>query len=773
MFMRILFRGACTFLCSCCVMLSTNNGWAKVSLPNSDVISTLPQGSYQVAKVTFLPDLVDSEFGFSGNELDDDKNQDNCKGYQLDSCPEKAFCQRCPFDATKFKILGCATGYYLLNDTCSAGSCSGIDSSYSDTIPNNNICTKFTEGGKTCYKDCQAISCEGYTASCTNKPEHAVTVEKCPDCKDASNSKCNDNVCKVTECDENYKVNADGTGCVLKDDTCPENYYKSCESGTQGEPQYTEMGTACYQCKTSSETCLNYLTANYPDKTIITTQQELQHALIDNKDNLVIAKDFTITTDIDLSGKTVVGAYDIAPDYPACAANPNITVQGQAQIFTNDDSEFRKLNFINKIETKGTCYWTEMISGGGTFRDVGFIFTPEQKTGNNGVTYYTTNYNTPHMAVRGIANFYDIESKGMRHFSVENESTLNIKGKLEASKPVVSEDISGYVIATAGQDPVVNIEKTASIIADVNSSVFSYEGGVGDCMINGDQKYGKNATLNINGDVVHTISGTKYSPYTLQWAHGLININKPITLYGFVNISRSTLNINADTTIKDINSLVGISGDNNTVNINAPLKFVGLKAFDKPLDYEFSNDGPFDVDNAYINSDLIFDAKIDFLPVISTGTIVFGPKANVRGAARWMLSQKNSNTIVRTIKYSSGAKLEIGGVCRQTTSSGTYKPNGTNQIIWTSPQSPFTAACSSSSGSETPELYCGINSSWMTCGGNKCCCPNDRGCDTNSLNKWCFCESTGSEPTACEAGTVWNGTCCETLCGLPTCPCAH
>ena len=37
---------------------------------------------------------------------------------------------------------------------------------------------------------------------------------------------------------------------------------------------------------------------------------------------------------------------------------------------------------------------------------------------------------------------------------------------------------------------------------------------------------------------------------------------------------------------------------------------------------------------------------------------------------------------------------------------------------------------------------CAGDSKWMTCGGNRCCCPKDRGCDTNSKLKWCYCQKS-------------------------------
>ena len=42
----------------------------------------------------------------------------------------------------------------------------------------------------------------------------------------------------------------------------------------------------------------------------------------------------------------------------------------------------------------------------------------------------------------------------------------------------------------------------------------------------------------------------------------------------------------------------------------------------------------------------------------------------------------------------------------------------------------------------TGGLTCSSDQMLMTCGINKCCCPKDRGCDTNSKLKWCYCQKS-------------------------------
>lgn len=644
------------------------------------------------AKITFLPDMGD-DLGFSDRgTIDKNYNQgSNCNAYSLTSCPTNATCKKCPF-GKKYIITGCSLYYKPINNTCQISDCRAFGSGYITSVPTNNVCTdKKTTGTLSCYNGCRSSNCSGYNVDCATASTLAnvTQTETCPDCKDSNLSNCTTKMCKITQCGNNMKVNANQTACIEKDDTCPNNYFKSCSTGTMGDPQYTERGSACWQCKPNIQTCAQYVESYFPGYNRIASAADLQHALIDGKNDLVVVSNFTLTTDIDLSGKTVMGANEIASASPLCATSPKITVQGPAQIKTNNNTEFKKLHFVNKIETKGKCYWTEMMTGGGTFRDVEFTFNGERKTSSSGSIYYTNNWNTPHFAVRGIANFYNVKSKGMKHFTVESGSTLNIKGKLEVNKETTDNSISGSVIAVAGTKPVVNIESSASLSYTGASSLFDYDGGVGDCMLSGDQKFGREAVLNINGNVVHNLPSTEYSPHTIEWWYGTVNINTPLTVHGALYTNGSTVNINAATTVSKPTAWAVLT-DNGVLNINAPLTIKGYKAITN-LDYPYANDAAMDVDDMYINSDLIFDTRVDFMPYISRGTVTFGPKAYVKGVGRWMLAEKSYSS--RTYAYKSGAKLEIGGICRKANTTGSFKPDGKSTIIWKTPQSPFTGGC--------------------------------------------------------------------------------
>ncbi len=203
--------------------------------------------SYQLAKATFLPEATD-DFGFSGSSLENGHNQgDNCSGYELTSCPVHGSCSSCPFDRRYQRLISCSNGYTKTGNRCKASSCSTIG--YLTEIPANKICTKHNEDDLTCYKDCKTVSCSGYTLNCdTFNVANSSGKTMCPDCESA-NANCSPKLCKLTSCIDGYKISESGTTCVALDDNCPDGYFKSCDTGTMGDPEYTEKGSACYQCK--------------------------------------------------------------------------------------------------------------------------------------------------------------------------------------------------------------------------------------------------------------------------------------------------------------------------------------------------------------------------------------------------------------------------------------------------------------------------------------------------------------------------------------------
>ncbi len=171
--------------------------------------------------------------------------------------------------------------------------CSQLNRAYSETLSQGQSCRKLTIKYSdlqtlTCYGGCRAMSCSRYTLNCSTTPAHAKTVEKCPGCENGimfggttvplpsqgvilsskQEANCGSNYCRISACEDGYKLNSSGTQCLS--DTCPNGYYKECETGTTGDPQYTEAGTACYQCRAASTICeaQGYHDSSYWEKRI-------------------------------------------------------------------------------------------------------------------------------------------------------------------------------------------------------------------------------------------------------------------------------------------------------------------------------------------------------------------------------------------------------------------------------------------------------------------------------------------------------------------------
>ena len=249
------FHGSDALAADFAAPLASHNFFTPELKPSPD--------AFKLAKSTFLPETYD-DLGLSGrHNTKYDFNKNDCSAYPLSSCPSNGKCTKCPVGAG-WKLDSCNSGYTKTGDTCTkkAEFCVENATTFKNRIPDDYFCTKVTNNPNCsnnpltncdkCYTSCYKINCSGYPLDCKtiNKAAlHIATTEICSSCRNSTTSNCTKTYCKITECESGYKANAAGTACIEKDDTCPNGYYKSCETGTQGSPEYTEKGTACYQCK--------------------------------------------------------------------------------------------------------------------------------------------------------------------------------------------------------------------------------------------------------------------------------------------------------------------------------------------------------------------------------------------------------------------------------------------------------------------------------------------------------------------------------------------
>lgn len=203
----------------------------------------------------FLPNYEDHLASYRSTELDFSTGKtDECADYPIAKCPKFGSCSKCSF-GNLFRLDKCLGGYKIANNFCIAQDCNLINSAYRADVPSDQVCIIAETNGVTCYRNCQAINCAAYPLTlCPNN----ANCSTCPDCTNSASTKGNCSVpsLKISSCkNANQKINANATACVDKDDACPMSYYKTCDTGIEPSAtiEYTELGTACYQCK--ARTC--------------------------------------------------------------------------------------------------------------------------------------------------------------------------------------------------------------------------------------------------------------------------------------------------------------------------------------------------------------------------------------------------------------------------------------------------------------------------------------------------------------------------------------
>lgn len=263
-------------------------------------IKTSANGSYQIAKSVFLPNIKDSEIGFVSGGGNNSSSGSSCGSeYSLRACPRYGKCTECLNDTvTKFyRWDGCIDGYYPnpnFENTCTKYACHVED--YMSVVPKaGNVCTKLERYGLTCY-DCDSNSeyKEYCSTSQLDSTEGLERIEENPACINLpSNKFCSEQHCKLI-CKEGYyttsythKCNKDscpsgyqleacsssqveqgtvksifGTTTCYKctDDSCPDGYSKAaCQDGyTTVDTKVTASGTTCRKCESIDKLCSDY-----------------------------------------------------------------------------------------------------------------------------------------------------------------------------------------------------------------------------------------------------------------------------------------------------------------------------------------------------------------------------------------------------------------------------------------------------------------------------------------------------------------------------------
>ena len=229
-------------------------------------LKPIPYEAFNLARVTFLPEVKDSEFGFSGNELDGDYNHNNGGGdcSKKDNLYTPANClypygvvssSQCAFlpgyytqckCLTKFNKTSCNAPYILGGESCDGKYEKCVCPAKVELTCPNDTCTK------TCDGNCIAKSCTptANQTGCTNG------TQACDDGCCGTNRKC----CvpctdKITSKPENssytYSSCTDGDGS------------KQIQTGWECNPGYHEKNGACEK-DCIANTCSGYTLTGCP-----------------------------------------------------------------------------------------------------------------------------------------------------------------------------------------------------------------------------------------------------------------------------------------------------------------------------------------------------------------------------------------------------------------------------------------------------------------------------------------------------------------------------
>ena len=264
-----------------CLLLPTffNSALALDAPPHDTLTYTLelkpiPYEAFNLARVTFLPEVKDSEFGFSGNELDGDYNHNNGGGdcskkdnlYTPANCLypyELVLSSQCAFlpgyyaqckCLSKFNKTSCDAPYILGGESCDGKYEKCVCPAKVELTCPNDTCTKTCDGNcitKSCTPTANQTGCTNGTQACDDGC-CGTSRRCCIPCTDKITSKPNNSSYTYETCTDasgshqiqsgwicNNDYHQDGNACVknctpLSDETNCSYATKSCSDGCGG-----------------------------------------------------------------------------------------------------------------------------------------------------------------------------------------------------------------------------------------------------------------------------------------------------------------------------------------------------------------------------------------------------------------------------------------------------------------------------------------------------------------------------------------------------------
>ena len=664
-------------------------------------LKPLISSGYNIAGLTWLPDLKDSEVGPTGNKMENDFNRgDPCKGYTLFSCPTHGTCKPCLVNNNKKQLVSCSSPYLVsgnscvcpqtvsltyANDKCTQYCDSKCIKKTCDKTPNQTGCTN---GTQSCDDGCGGTArqcCIPCTDKITSKPANSnYTYSTCVDGEGShqiqtgwacisgyhtKDSGCEKD-CNATNCSgytlSSCPANGNCSKCTITASNCSTDGTKykldSCMDG---------YALSNGQCVEAPKTCADWIKANYSDFTLVTSSSQ------------------------SLSGKKVAVLTDVNVSYGASVSSGGLLVG--PKYFNYEKCQSMS---TPKISVSSKTSAAVNLSGG-TVSDINVYFDPVSYEiwGKSGIcSYYDScqsnaQYSNFYEYVRSQAGYTSCSSYNHYNPTSDKDILCSALSNVERDcydsysgyKSCDNTSYYGCSCSNANQMACYAMYDAADYCANNEHGAIEGYGTVRNVSVT--TKSGmsvahilnnNSGTLTLSGNnslVASTLSsrrGSSARATNVVIADGttLLHIGDSFVINGTLTINNgATLNVE----YAELGGLSLTSGD--TVNVYGKLNIASYGTGGK-----YNND--IEVNKGTVN------AK-------STSCIIL---KNGGGGDGGYVGSVTSGTF----KFESGSRLKIGGTCKKATQSGSAsigdqpKPNNLYGNF-TSPPAGYNGSCNSCS----------------------------------------------------------------------------
>lgn len=566
----------------------------------------------------------------------------------------------------------CSSGYCLDegNHSYSCVECLNDDHCSADKKCSGNVCVDVCTGNN-CTQQSKLCSsngnhgylCYGCTsdAACANDEFCDTTTKTCRTlCPDS----CEGNlICEI--------IGAHEAKCSCQtDEDCPEGY--TCDQETK-------------QCVAAD--CGSLLMAN--GYGAAKDMETLKTAVASNVSEIGILESFTIGESVNLNGKKLIPANKYT-EFAQCKALPQPTLT-IADALNASGGSFEDMTLNLKAAKSSKFFSVKFFTDSVNFKNVTLNYTTDNWAYLFDVTGGTVNFDGTN-TIKANTNA-DVNSG---HSYFRGNSKVNINGALtvtgnpaatwefEASTLTVAKT-GKYTYKAGGNQEIIELSKSSKAIFNGPVVIQPGKGNRGyDSAYHGIYgSQGASIEFNASGNIIEAYNTGIYISTSDKFTTKL-KINGSLT----INMKNSK----SDSGQHAIEAWGGNYGNKTKfqIDINAPVTVTGLHSYSG--EYEISK-----ADFLFY----IFDTTINLNSTVTTNNGIakfYRNNLNMGSGGAILGVSKYHNEGSGTTKYSSGAKLKIGGVCKKAVKAQTF--TGSSQKYYTISVtsanklgSPFTGGC--------------------------------------------------------------------------------